>query len=237
MLRPRSAGNQQERNQPCRAAQHRNRGVDILEVSHEPLLWPSHKYRGQQAHTVSLTRGALALGSIHESTYSTAPCFQFLPLPPLRRLAASVHMLEKGHERRHLLCRSAEFSQGTAGGHRRRGGPKSGCAGAGRPASLGDAGGHSPLHRLPGLHGQLLHGKRSARRQFPHHRFHLRGRAASRGQEGDWHLHAAAPLQPLLEPALCPRAIAPSRHNSEQLGAERVGGGCEHPLGLDAALA
>ena len=39
------------------------------------------------------------------------------------------------------------------------------------------------------------------------------------------------------EDFLFPRAIAPSRHNPEQFCAERVGGGCQHPLGLDTALA
>jgi hypothetical protein len=33
------------------------------------------------------------------------------------------------------------------------------------------------------------------------------------------------------------RAIAPSRHNAEHLGAEPVGRGGQHSLGLDAALA
>ena len=33
------------------------------------------------------------------------------------------------------------------------------------------------------------------------------------------------------------RAIAPSRHETEQFSTERVGGGGQHPFGLDAALA
>ena len=92
-----------------------------------------------------------------------------LLLPPLR-LAASVHMLEKALKRRHLLCRSAEFSAllvVTAGAavprvRKRR-----------APASLGDA---EDIRRCIGrrLHGQLLHGKTQCQKtisapSFPPH--------------------------------------------------------------------